>query len=657
MANKDDKDKQDTDKNKFSNSRRTFIKSSAAFASTAAITSGVNAFEKPPETGKPMPEPETGNTFDYIVVGSGPGGAPLAVRLAKAGFTVAVVEAGIVTPEDTNAYNIPAFSVKAAEDESVCWDFYPKFHDEADDHGFKYDEEKSGVLYPRAAALGGCSSHNAMISIYPEHKDWDQIENITGDSGWNHKKMWGHFGKVKEWLPISVPNLTPAALIQSATDFKLSKIVFSTLLTTASTKSIEPKSGFSTIFNIFDDDINGKATVDGEKAGCFLVPQATKNGKRYCTRDYLLSTSVKYAHLAIKTQLFVKNIIFDENSKKPKAIGVKCISGKNLYKASPRSGDTAAEGELNLMARKEVIISAGTFNSPQILQLSGIGDRNHLESLGITVVKDLPGVGQNLQDHHEISVVTEYDSPLTSVAGCTLGEGEDPCLDKYLSGSKDALYRNNGIAIVAKWRSGEPANQGSDRADLCLLGLPGNFRGYYKGYSKDFLKGDNNNLFSWLVLKGHQTTYKGWVKVTTTDPLHPPEINFQLYPDDQTGEDTLNTLLKGVKIAQSFNNKANDLDWLKLNQSRQVWPPADLNDEELKTFIKKETWGHHASCTNKIGADDDPMAVLDSKCRVRGVKNLRVVDASSFPVIPGLFVAIPIYCLSEKIAQDIIDEA
>ncbi|RXJ69095.1 hypothetical protein CS022_23885 [Veronia nyctiphanis] len=621
------------------------------------MAAGVNAFEKPPENGPSIPEPETGNTFDYIVVGSGAGGAPLAVRLAEAGYTVAVIDAGLLSPEDFHAYEVPAFSVKASEDESVSWEFFPKTHDTAEEHGFKYNEEKGGVFYPRASALGGCTTHNGMISLYPEHKDWDQIASITNDDSWDHKKMWEYFGKVKTWLPIAQPELTPATLIKGATDFKLSKQLISAILTSKAATEIQPKAGLSTVFNIFDDDINGKSTIDGEKAGCFFVPQSVKNGKRYSTREYLLSSAVKYGHLALKTQLFVKNILFENHDGRPKAVGVNCISGKNIYKASARYSDDNFQDEMTLKARKEVIISAGVFNSPQILQLSGIGDKTHLDSLGIPIVKELPGVGQNLQDHHEISVVSQYDTPLSALDGCSLGEGDDPCLEHYLTGSKDAIYRNNGIAIMAKWRSGELSNQGNDRPDLCIFGAPGNFRGYYKGYSSDFLNREENNYFSWLILKGHQTPNQGWVKITSTDPHQPPEINFQLFPDDHTGEDTVNAMLKAVRTAQSFNNKANELDLLKANQNKQVWPPQDLSDEEMKTFIKKEAWGHHASCTNKIGADDDPMAVLDSKCRVRGVDSLRVVDASSFPHIPGLFVALPIYCLSEKVADDIISSA
>jgi choline dehydrogenase len=165
---------------------------------------------------------------------------------------------------------------------------------------------------------------------------------------------------------------------------------------------------------------------------------------------------------------------------------------------------------------------------------------------------------------------------------------------------------------------------------------------------------DKKNHWSWLILKAHTRNRAGTVELASANPRDTPIITFHnLYeglPKEEADKDA-NALLEGIRMAQSFFKNVPDIDGLPT----QIWPPpGNDSDEELLDWIKEEAWGHHASCSNKIGADNDPEAVLDSKFRVRGVSGLRVVDASAFPRIPGTFPAIPILMLSEKASADIL---
>jgi choline dehydrogenase len=196
--------------------------------------------------------------------------------------------------------------------------------------------------------------------------------------------------------------------------------------------------------------------------------------------------------------------------------------------------------------------------------------------------------------------------------------------------------------------------------DLFIFGAPGNFTGYFPGYSKAALA--DKKHFTWAVLKGHTENRAGTVTLRSTDPRDMPQIDFK-YFDEGTGggaaERDLTAVAEGVELARTIGKKTGNLmfDDLALGGRYQEETPGPQYSERdrLKEFIKNEAWGHHASCTCPIGADDDPMAVLDARFRVRGTTGLRVVDASVFPYIPGFFIVVPIYMISEK-ATDVLLE-
>jgi len=220
------------------------------------------------------------------------------------------------------------------------------------------------------------------------------------------------------------------------------------------------------------------------------------------------------------------------------------------------------------------------------------------------------------------------------------------------------------VRYVRRWRL---PGDGSDplavtpelsEPDLVIFGAPADFRGYYPGYSKDSLV--DKKTFSWIVLGAHTENRAGSVSLASTDPRDTPHIDFSYFHEGSTnnGQDQrdLDAMVEGVDFVRKIAKKTRDVQVL-FPAFNEVWPGDEVDErEEIEQFIKDEAWGHHACCTSKMGGDDDPMAVLDSRFRVRGTSGLRVVDASIFPEIPGLFVAVPIYMISEKATDTLLEE-
>lgn len=348
---------------------------------------------------------------------------------------------------------------------------------------------------------------------------------------------------------------------------------------------------------------------------------------------------------------------FDTNSTTPRAIGVDYIEGASLYRADPRAGSATQSGSGSVDASREVILSAGAFNTPQLLKLSGIGPAAELKNFSIPVVVDLPGVGTNMQDRYENTVIAKSTSDFTITSDCTyLQSTPDQCEDTYLSGTgpvTKGVYGSNGIAVAVTMKSsvseGEP--------DVLVSGAPAKFKGYFPGYAADAVADAEH--WSWIILKAHSRNTAGTVKLRSTDPRDMPQIDFNYYDTgvDANGEadKDLQAVYEGFEFARNAFSKLIPLDG---NFKDEVWPGAAVSTEaDVKTWLQNESWGHHASCTCPIGADDDPMAVLDSNFKVRGATGLRVVDASIFPKIPGFYICLPLYIVSAKASDVIIQEA
>lgn len=275
--------------------------------------------------------------------------------------------------------------------------------------------EPLGILYPRAGTLGGCGSHNALITVYPHKSDWDGIATLTGDTTWGASNMRKYFQRLEnaEYLPNGiVGHGFDGWLTTSVTDLGLVIKDIKLLTVILSAASAMGKSLLGLIFSTIQGlgevllrDLNVDLPSRDSAEGLYQVPISVNKGVRNGPREFVLDTanaknadgSRKY-HLDIKLTTLVTKVRFDQSGAKPRAVGVDFVTGQSLYRADPRSGDVGSGVAGSVNATAEVIISAGAFNTPQLLKLSGVGPKEELSSFGIPSIVDLPGVGTNLQD-------------------------------------------------------------------------------------------------------------------------------------------------------------------------------------------------------------------------------------------------------------------
>jgi choline dehydrogenase len=209
------------------------------------------------------------------------------------------------------------------------------------------------------------------------------------------------------------------------------------------------------------------------------------------------------------------------------------------------------------------------------------------------------------------------------------------------------MYTSNGAVLSILKRS----SPSKPDPDLLIFGLVTNFRGYYPGYSIEVSK--SHQYFTWAILKGHTGNTAGRVAIRSSDPQEPPDVNFHYFDEgnDATGDD-LESVVSAIEFVRGMTAR-----YPAGLVEPEVVPGEQVRTrEQIRQFVKDEAWGHHASGTCKIGRPEDPMAVLDSNFRVRGTKGLRVVDASVFPRIPGLFIVSAIYMVAEKASEVILSE-
>jgi choline dehydrogenase-like flavoprotein len=623
-------------------SRRDFVRRSAGYAlGLAGLTAGAVAASGEAPSG-----------VEYIVIGSGPGGGPLAVNLARAGHKVVLMEAGPlgVDPDLAALISVPLFNLFVSADPRVAWDFFVQHYSDPfqAQRDTKYVAAKGGIYYPRASTIGGCSAHNVLVMLYPNNSDWDFIANATADSSWSAENMRNYFVRLEQCRYIAPPpfgfqdpqrhgfdgwqptEMTDPKLYTSEPNIKA--------MIQAAVNVVGPASAMDDYAqNKLDPNSWDAAKNDTE--GLFSFPMSRLNGRRWGIRERIFETAAALPNnLIIKSNCLVTRVLFDGKV----AVGVEYIESPNAYRASPLAKADAPEPTTKfLFARREVIVSAGTFNSPQVLKLSGIGPRDELAQLGIEPIVDLPGVGENMQDRYELGVVSQLKGPMSLLAGCAPGQPVDPCFGSFLQGQ--GPYTGN-LSVIANVRKSDPSRA---NRDLVVFAAVAPFHGYYPGWQGPAIS--NPDQFTWLILKAHNVNRSGTVKLRSKDPRDMPEINFHYFKEgNDTGGEDLAALVNGIQLARKFNGQLGDILKTELIPGPTVQSPQDIAN-----FITNEAWGHHASCSNKMGAKTDPMAVVDSEFNVLGVHRLRVVDASVFPRIPGYYVTLPIMMISEK-ASDVI---
>ncbi|MFO1112468.1 MAG: GMC family oxidoreductase [Rhodospirillales bacterium] len=637
-------------------SRRQLLGAGLAGMACTVLTARKSAAtgDDPVDTGS-----ATRGQVEYIVVGSGAGGGPLACNLALDGHKVVLFEGGGGNDAEDIAA-VPFFSGFTTEDERIRWDYYVRHYSNTaqQKRSTQYlpDKDKDGVWYPRVGSLGGCTVHSFMVDIYPSDSDWDHIARITGDSSWNAEAMRGYFQQLERcryvarsplnpsrhgfngWQPTEMPDPTVYA-----DDPQIAPI-----MRAAAREARDQRFSLAKLLAGSLDPNDWRLRNDRD--GVYDIPLFTNNGRRYGPRQFIHETAAKLPDkLIVKTHRLVTRVVFEGT----RAVGVEYLEGSHLYRADPNSASVATPPVKKILrASREVILAAGSFNTPQLLKLSGIGPRDELDNFGIRTLVNLPCVGRNLQDRYEVGVVTPFNDPFTFAAACRPGQLDDPCFTHWLNGAGPSP----GYGAVAGLLQTSPTQRrdGRPNADLLISVALTRFKGYYPGYSvQDLAAPDAHNKLTWLILKAHTRNRGGTVNLRSRDPRDTPVINFHYFEEgtDQDGKD-LSSLVDAIEFSRGINDRLTSIS------SGDNWPgPQVQTRQEIAQWVRDEAWGHHASCSCRIGAAGDPQAVVDSKFRVRGTRGLRIVDASVFPRIPGYFILMPIYMISQKAAAEILKDA
>lgn len=467
--------------------------------------------------------------------------------------------------------------------------------------------------------------------MLPNDADFDEIAELTGDKSWSHENMRqylvrlerAHYNSTSEhghdgWLGMTMldPGYTTSAdakqLSQLAAEAAGYKV--------ADTSSLLQR------------DMNGDQPNRDNLVGPFGgVSHITPNGRRSSPGYYARDTAKDGRYpLTISLDTLATKIIFDKSGKKPKAVGIEYLQGKSMYSADPRynAADKGVAGKV--FASKEVIISGGAFNTPQLLLLSGIGPAEQLKKFNIPVIVDSPGVGRSLADNYEAGILSLGKRPVTGMS---------------------EIFPNF-------WKT----SQGAIR-DIYMWCGSFAFEGFWPGFPNRppfFNETYGPNQYDCSLVHMKPRSQAGVVELRSADPRDVPYINTHFF--ESGAEEDLQAIYEGIEWVRSWLYKVDASDPTSLAPFQELHPcegeigKQNCTIKNQKTYLKEQAYSHHATSSARVGGDGDKMAVLDSKFRVRGVDRLRVVDASSWPKVPGGFPVLPTMMLSEKATDDVLGE-
>ncbi|TAL90954.1 MAG: choline dehydrogenase [Candidimonas sp.] len=532
------------------------------------------------------------DSVDYIVVGAGSAGCVLANRLSENGkYSVCVLEAG---PPDKNIWiHIPIGYGKTMFHKKLNWGFYTD--PDANMLGRK-------IYWPRGRTLGGSSSINGLIYIRGQKQDYDHWEQ-QGNAGWSWNDCLPYFRKLENNdLGESPTHGTTGPL--NATSIKTRHPLVEALIQSGASMGLKKRQDFNS----------------GDQEGVGYYQLTTRNGKRCSTAVAYLNPARGRSNLRIETDAQATAIV---------------MQGKRASGIRYKKGGV----ERTLLANREVILSAGSIQSPQLLQLSGIGPSGVLTKFGIPVVKDLNGVGKNLQDHLQIRLIYEVTKPITT------NDQLRTIWSKGKIGLQWLLFRGGPLAIGI--------NQGA----IFCRALPDesatpDIQFHFGTLSADAAGGAVHDFsgctYSVCQLRPES---RGEVNIKSTNPFEPPSMQ----PNYLSTDLDRRTAIAGVKYARRLAATVPMSDLMK----REHRPGPDVRtDDEILHFCRE--YGatiFHPTGTAKMGLASDTDAVVDNRLRVHGIDGLRVVDASIMPTLVSGNTNVPIVMIAERAADFILEDA
>ncbi|MFT5194727.1 MAG: choline dehydrogenase [Cellvibrionaceae bacterium] len=525
--------------------------------------------------------------YDYIIVGAGSAGCVVANRLSASGkHKILLLEAG--GPDKAKEVHIPAAFSK----------LFKSQHDWAYETEPQENMNGMNLYWPRGKMFGGSSSINAMIYQRGAPSDYDGWAE-KGNEEWGWEDVLPYFKKSQnqERGADDANGVGGPLNVAEARDLHV--------LSQAFVDSAE-QAGYTK-----NHDFN-----DGHQEGFGAYQVTQKNGSRNSTAIGFLKPALKRPNFQAETHAMATKLIIENK----RCIGVNYNQNGKAKTAK---------------ANKEVILCGGSINSPQLLMLSGIGPGQHLQDMGIETLLDLPGVGQNLQDHLA-TMATWYCKQKITLAGAeTLGS-----LAKYVLFKKGMLTSN-----IAESGGFVKLNPNSPAPELQFHFAPGFFLRH--GFE---IPEENGEKLHGLSIGPTLVKVKsrGYIELKSADPLVYPKIQ----PNYLSHEDDLNILVEGIRIARKIVCQPALAPYI----GEEYKPTADIQtDKELQTFVRANTQSlYHPTGTCKMGVD--PLSVVSPELKVHGIKGLRIADASIMPEIVNANTNAPTIMIGEKCAALVLAE-